>query len=293
VGFLPGVGVSLHHFLPVLPPAVAVIKDVDVAHGLDNDPRLAHRAVAGHGDPLAVAVFPPEKSNMDSIPLVPIKSATERQLGAKTFATEHSPSLGIRLVLVELIAAGVPCPRRAHAGVVVPEGRRGVLGRRDGRAAERVLGRVAAAGLKQLRRRAGVPARVLRLGVVVCALVHDLGDLAVQRPLHLLLGGAAREGALVVAARVLAPLHLLLPVLAPVVPVVRRPPLRLRLVVPAARRRVRCHRGGVRRACLERPAVGRLAGARVHAWLLLLVAPWLLLLLTSVCLLTLKCCNGH
>jgi hypothetical protein len=76
--------------------------------------------------------------------------------------------------------------------------------------------------------------------VVVRALVHDLRDAPVgQGPLHLLLHGAAVVRALVVAARVLAPLHLLLPVLAPVVPV-----LQLSVAVPAAARPVARRDGG-------------------------------------------------
>jgi len=77
-----------------------------------------------------------------------------------------------------------------------------------------ILRRATAAG--------GVAARGQGLGVVVCALVDDLRDAAVgEGALDLLLHGAIAVGALVVAPRVLAPLHLLLPVLPPIVSVLK------------------------------------------------------------------------
>jgi len=144
------------------------------------------------------------------------------------------PALGVGLVAV--------APVRRVLRLVVAEGDGRVLGggagvlrptatRRGGGGGEAVCG-----GLLLLPRRddptgGRVAARGQRLGVVVRALVDDLRDAAVgQGPLHLLLHGAAVVRALVVAARVLAPFHLLLPVLAPVVTV-----LQLRVAaVPAA-----------------------------------------------------------
>jgi len=77
----------------------------------------------------------------------------------------------------------------------------------------------------------------LRLRVVMASLVDNLGNLAIQRPLHLLLGRASRMSALVIAPGVFAPLHLLLAVFPPVVAIVRSPllshglSLRLKIIV--------------------------------------------------------------
>ena len=65
---IPWVWVSLLHFLlPVVPPPEAIIHKVDVAHGVDDDSRLAHRPAAGHGDPLAVNAFPPAKGYTEMV----------------------------------------------------------------------------------------------------------------------------------------------------------------------------------------------------------------------------------
>lgn len=77
----------------------------------------------------------------------------------------------------------------------------------------------------------------LRLRVVMASLVDNLGNLAIQRPLHLLLGRASRMSALVITPGVFAPLHLLLAVFPPVVAIVRSPllshGLSLRLIIVA------------------------------------------------------------
>lgn len=59
--------------------------------------------------------------------------------------------------------------------------------------------------------------------MVVRSLVHDLSDLSIQRPLHLLLRRAIRVRTLVIASRVFASFDLLLPILPPVVSVVQLP----------------------------------------------------------------------
>lgn len=60
----------------------------------------------------------------------------------------------------------------------------------------------------------------LGLRVVMASLVDNLGDLAIQRPLDLLLGRAIRMSALVIASGVFTPLHLLLAVFPPIVAIV-------------------------------------------------------------------------
>nr|ACL53556.1 unknown [Zea mays] len=234
----PRVRVALDDLLPVLAPPVAVVQDVDVAHRLHDNPRLPHRpVVAGHRHraPCCVGV-----------------------------ATVFPPSLGVGFIVVEIVGAEATAQPRAHAVdlvAVAAEGPGRVLRRHHGCSGQRapgMLGHHRVAGALhhvRRRRRAGAPARTLRLRVVVRALVHDLRDLAVRRLLHLLLGGAAREAALVVAARVLAPLHLLLPVLAPVVPVVRRRAVALPLLAEAGSRAVAAagaeHVASLRRRRLE------------------------------------------
>lgn len=59
--------------------------------------------------------------------------------------------------------------------------------------------------------------------MVVLASVHNLSDLPVKRSLDFLLHGARGMRAFVVASRVLALFHLLLPILSPVVAVAGRP----------------------------------------------------------------------
>lgn len=56
--------------------------------------------------------------------------------------------------------------------------------------------------------------------MVVAALVDDLGDVALEVALDLLLGRAVGEGAFVITTRIFASLHLFLAVFAPVVAVV-------------------------------------------------------------------------
>lgn len=77
-------------------------------------------------------------------------------------------------------------------------------------------------GLDCLRRHGGGGGSSggLRLRMVMASLVDNLGNLAIQRPLDLLLGRAIRKSALVIAPGVFAPLHLLLAVFPPVVAIV-------------------------------------------------------------------------
>jgi hypothetical protein len=291
----PRVRVALHHLLPVLAPPVAVVKDVDIAQRLHDHPRLTHRPVAaGRRDhPLAVATVSPTASKYKHI-YMKINSpapTTQLELGRvnqQSWSGGHSPLLGVGFIVrkLQLVRAGqvTDLPRANAINLVVPEGPRRVLGRGHGRAghrAERVHVRRRRGG----RQGGASPRAALRLGVVVRALVHDLRDLPLRRPLHFLLGEAAGEAALVVAARVLAPLHLLLPVLAPVVAVVRRPPALL-LAEAGSRRAVaavpehvswlrRC-RGDGRRGRLIKRCVDEVHG------LVLLVAPGLLLVVVVV-----------
>lgn len=62
------------------------------------------------------------------------------------------------------------------------------------------------------------------------SLIDDLSDMPIKRPLDLLLSRAVGVRALVIAPGVLAPLHLLLAVFPPIVPVIGSP-VRLLLIV--------------------------------------------------------------
>lgn len=39
----PWIGIPLHHLLPVLPPAISIVEDVNVTRGLNHHPGLPHR----------------------------------------------------------------------------------------------------------------------------------------------------------------------------------------------------------------------------------------------------------
>lgn len=57
--------------------------------------------------------------------------------------------------------------------------------------------------------------------MAVSSLIDDLSDLSIEVSFDLLLRGAIRKRALVIAPRILAPFHLLLSILSPVISVIR------------------------------------------------------------------------
>jgi hypothetical protein len=206
---LPGTGVALDHFLAVLAPPVAVVQEVNVARGLQDDLGLLH-----HPLPSCRAVPAP---------------AGQNKLSRFTFCLISSRRTGNNNVLED---SGTPNSHDTAlvAVVVLMEN---ILVVVVALAVQGLLGNNAGAGWD-----IAVVAALRRARVVVAALVGDLGDEAVEGALDELLDGAPLARALVVAPRRLGALELLLPVLAPAVPVLgrlldhrRRHDVRLLLVV--------------------------------------------------------------
>jgi len=96
----PWIWASQQLLLSVLPPPEAVVDDVDVTPGLDDDSRLGHCPAAGRRDPLTVSVFPPAKGYIDGTKMInsiparvhEIKRQVEKHVTRKALTISWDPS---------------------------------------------------------------------------------------------------------------------------------------------------------------------------------------------------------